>query len=421
MHRSRLMLTLVCSVLLLGLAGPVEAALDLEAKFTAPGALPNGEAPSGQAMTFKVEIRNNGPDKLTATYKVALNRFDHTGQQFLIQVGTKDLLPLNAGQTVTLEFTEANPPAGSFTYKIGLTPYFTDTNNNNHRPEKFVKFLPPSPPAGGTASAPQLKSTLKPDVSKVPLATMQAPAQLAQLQIVSDPYRTLKVGDTVTFDVALTKIMTTSTVVSLKSSAPTLLPVPSSVVVAPNPPNWEQNPTQCFPPSGAPTCPNGHVRFTAQVAQLGPYDATGATAQSVAVTAFLGQNESAGKRVLVNVALSTTPPATTTAATSSCGSQNPQVTLQARALVLAGDPVTVTASLSCVPASSVSVQVVSSSDAVLAGNGNLLVPANQTSASYSAASANPPGNLENVTLRPFLPMLNPIVQGQPIQVQVQRR
>lgn len=128
----------------LGAASVAHAAFDLSATFVQPGNLPGGQTDAGRPLTFKVKIVNNGPDAYPGGFSLNLNRFDHTGQQFLAQVGSAQ--PVNAlavNQSVELTFADQNPPLGSYFYKVGFTPYFTDGNNTNHKPEKFVKFVKP--------------------------------------------------------------------------------------------------------------------------------------------------------------------------------------------------------------------------------------------------------------------------------------
>ena len=129
----------------LGAASVAHAAFDLSVTFVQPGALPGGQTDAGRPLTFKVKIVNNGPDAYPGGFSLNLNRFDHTGQQFLAQVGSAQ--PVNAlavNHSVELTFTDQSPPQGSYFYKVGFTPYFTDGNNTNHKPDKFVKFVTPA-------------------------------------------------------------------------------------------------------------------------------------------------------------------------------------------------------------------------------------------------------------------------------------
>ena len=134
----------LCAALLLsGFAGmnEAQAAYDLEAVFLTS----TGESPAQQDKSFTVRLKNNGPDRLPAGYKVSLNKFDNTGQGFIKQIGAFHEVPrLAAGQTQQFSFTETGPTVGGFFYKAFIGSAFSDTNNGNHRPEVWVAYVAPA-------------------------------------------------------------------------------------------------------------------------------------------------------------------------------------------------------------------------------------------------------------------------------------
>src|SRR3989338_10264459 len=99
----------LCAALLLsGFAGmnEAQAAYDLEAVFLTP----TGESPAQQDKSFTVRLKNNGPDRLPAGYKVSLKKFDNTGQGFIKQIGAFHEVPrLPPRPMPELSFTRTGP------------------------------------------------------------------------------------------------------------------------------------------------------------------------------------------------------------------------------------------------------------------------------------------------------------------------
>src|SRR3989304_587519 len=124
----------LCAALLLsGFAGmnEAQAAYDLEAVFLTP----TGESPAQQDKSFTVRLKNKGPDRLPAGYKVSLNKFDNTGRVFIKQVGAFHGVPrLAAGQTQQFSFTETGPTVGGFFYKVFIGSALRGPQNAKQRP-----------------------------------------------------------------------------------------------------------------------------------------------------------------------------------------------------------------------------------------------------------------------------------------------
>ena len=108
-----------------------------------------GRIPAG-SISLRVTIKNNGPDKVAYEegLNFSINKFDHTGQQFLKQVATR-VLPLldppgGSVNSMSFDYTDSSV-AGTFVYKAGLGPgYYRDTNNTNQTPSHTVIFYAPS-------------------------------------------------------------------------------------------------------------------------------------------------------------------------------------------------------------------------------------------------------------------------------------
>lgn len=272
-------------------------------------------------------------------------------------------------------------------------------------------------PTGAQAQTPALMAPVAPpqqlqkaqavekkaDIQKIALVF----PELAVVEQVGE-HRLYQVGDNVTFFVQLTKPVEMNAVVKLSTDDPTLLTLPATVTIPAQPANWER----VCGAIGA-NCANGRAQFTARVAKAAP-TTSGASAVSLSVNANLGNTPASAKRVMVSIVATEAP----TAAIPACGSQTPRVSIETRALIIAGTPVSITAKLNCLPSSNTAVQIISSNEAVVAGIGTLTITANRQSASYDARTASPQANFENVVLRPFLPMLNPIVQGEAFTMQV---
>jgi hypothetical protein len=120
---------------------------DLQVTVTTNGTTNTFAKPGTLKVTVK--IKNNGPQAVVyedGGYTFGVSKFDHTGQQFLKEIGKRDVPLLSAPggslQEFTYTFEEAEPPTGKFFYRafIGKKAggVYSDSNNINNKAEAFL-------------------------------------------------------------------------------------------------------------------------------------------------------------------------------------------------------------------------------------------------------------------------------------------
>jgi hypothetical protein len=102
-------------------------------------------------VKFEVKITNLGPVKVSGSYKIQVNKFDHTGQRWLKSVYTRDLPLLSPpGGDLTYFIVQVEDTAGNaktdlgttFIYRATIGPgYYTDPVNANNKADVGVRFL----------------------------------------------------------------------------------------------------------------------------------------------------------------------------------------------------------------------------------------------------------------------------------------
>ena len=104
-----------------------------------------GRLPAGP-VSLRVTIKNNGPDRVAYEegLKFSVIKYDHTGQQYLKQVATREVPlldpPGGSMSSISFDYTDTSA-AGTFFYKASLSPgTYSDSNNANQKPETAVIF-----------------------------------------------------------------------------------------------------------------------------------------------------------------------------------------------------------------------------------------------------------------------------------------
>ena len=102
-------------------------------------------------VKFQVKVTNLGPVKVSGSYKILVNKFDHTGQRWIKSVYTRDLPLLTppggdlSSFQINIEDTAGNAltDAGTtFIYRASIGPgYYTDPVNVNNKSDVAVRFL----------------------------------------------------------------------------------------------------------------------------------------------------------------------------------------------------------------------------------------------------------------------------------------
>lgn len=102
-------------------------------------------------VKFQLKITNLGPVRVTGSYKIMVNKFDHTGQRWLKSVYTRDLPLLTppGGDLsyfiLPVEDTAGDPRTDlgmTFIYRASIGPgYYTDPVNANNKADVAVRFL----------------------------------------------------------------------------------------------------------------------------------------------------------------------------------------------------------------------------------------------------------------------------------------
>ena len=102
-------------------------------------------------VKFQLKITNLGPVPVTGSYKILVNKFDHTGQRWIKSVYTRDLPLLSApggnlpNFILQIEDTAGDPKTDlgtTFIYRATIGPgYYTDPVNANNKAEVGVRFL----------------------------------------------------------------------------------------------------------------------------------------------------------------------------------------------------------------------------------------------------------------------------------------
>ena len=175
--------TLVMTFALAALTAPLLAAPaphDLKVTLKALNTAGVGIAYPGP-VKFQIRVDNLGPAKVTGSYKMIINKYDHTGQRWLKSVFTRDLPLLDApGGNLTYFTYQVEDTAGdprtdkgtTFIYRAFIGPgYYTDPVNVNNRSDVAVRFLnttasaiPWSEPLLETASIPAGSTITRQDV-----------------------------------------------------------------------------------------------------------------------------------------------------------------------------------------------------------------------------------------------------------------
>jgi hypothetical protein len=169
-HRFRtlLILTLLAfTTSLLAAPAPHDLKVELKAVNTA-GVGINYPGP----VKFQLKVTNLGPVKVTGTYKILVNKFDHTGQRWIKSVYTRDLPLLDApGGNLTYIILQVEDTAGdprtdagtTFIYRASIGPgYYTDPNNVNNRSDVGVRFLKTASTSALTWTEPLLHAAATP-------------------------------------------------------------------------------------------------------------------------------------------------------------------------------------------------------------------------------------------------------------------
>ena len=113
---------------------------DLAARISEPSA---GEQPGGEALFWSVDFTNLG-DGVCFDNGVELLRFrGSTGAGQGELIGNFETLPeLEPGDQVTLNYDDSETPrTGTFRYRIRYAIPHEDINNDNHNPEKTIRFV----------------------------------------------------------------------------------------------------------------------------------------------------------------------------------------------------------------------------------------------------------------------------------------
>lgn len=139
-------------------AAAAPAPHDLKVEMKAANTSGTGIAYPGP-VRFKLRISNLGPRPVTGSYKIIVNKFDHTGQRWIKSVYTRDLPLLTPPGGDLPEFiVQIEDTAGdartdlgtTFLYRATIGPgYYTDPVNANNKAEVAVRFLRATRTSGG--------------------------------------------------------------------------------------------------------------------------------------------------------------------------------------------------------------------------------------------------------------------------------
>ena len=149
-RRSR---NIVLSLALTALSTPLFAAPaphDLKVKLTALNTSGVGINYPGP-VKFQIRVDNLGPVRVSGSYKMIINKYDHTGQRWIKSVFTRDLPLLDPpGGNLTYFTYQVEDTAGdprtdkgtTFIYRAFIGPgYYTDPQNVNNKSDVAVRFL----------------------------------------------------------------------------------------------------------------------------------------------------------------------------------------------------------------------------------------------------------------------------------------
>ena len=138
--------TLALTSLLFAAKAPHDLRVELKALNTSRGTI-TYPGP----VNFENKVTNLGPGPVKSSYKMMINKFDHTGQRWLKSVFTRDLPLLSApGGNLTSFLYRVEDLAGdprtdagmTFIYRASLGPgYYTDPVNANNTANVGVRFL----------------------------------------------------------------------------------------------------------------------------------------------------------------------------------------------------------------------------------------------------------------------------------------
>ena len=147
----------LCMGLVLTMTAPLSGAVaphDLEVKLTALN-VQSGQVVHPGPVKFTVTVKNKAGAIVSASsgYKIQVAKYDHTGQQYLKSVYTRDLpllapYPAPSGRIDTFttpEFQDSaaqNDTGLTFIYRATIGPgYYTDAYNADNRSDIGVRFL----------------------------------------------------------------------------------------------------------------------------------------------------------------------------------------------------------------------------------------------------------------------------------------
>lgn len=100
-------------------------------------------------VKLQMRVDNLGPVRVSGSYKMIINKYDHTGQQWLKSVFTRDLPLLDPpGGTMTYFTYNVEDTAGThdkgitFIYRAFIGPgYYTDATNANNKSDVGIRFV----------------------------------------------------------------------------------------------------------------------------------------------------------------------------------------------------------------------------------------------------------------------------------------